>query len=76
MILSPTIDHAVRLAVRSATAALPSDLRIAFTLVDVLGFTREEAAHMVGIPGNTMRARVARARVLLATLLTDDEVQS
>ena len=76
MILSPTIDHAVRLAVRNAAAALPADLRIAFTLVDVLGFTREEAAHMVGIPGNTMRARVARARVLLATLLADDEVQS
>lgn len=76
VILSPTIDYAVRLAVRSAAAALPPDLRIAFTLVDVLGFTREEAAHMVGVPGNTMRARVARARVVLATLLADDEVQS
>lgn len=68
-------DHAVRLALDIAVAGLTDDLRVAFTLVDVLGFTREDAAHLVGVPGNTMRARVARARVLLADAMTDREAE-
>ena len=35
--------------------------------------SREEAAQLVGVPGNTMRARAARARVILASTLTQGD---
>ncbi|MGD9999089.1 MAG: sigma-70 family RNA polymerase sigma factor [Ilumatobacteraceae bacterium] len=55
----------------AAVAGLPVDNQAAFVLVDVLGFTREDAATIVGVPANTMRARVARARLLLADAVAD-----
>ena len=54
-----------------ALGTLPVDNQAAFVLVDVLGFSREDAAAVVGVASNTMRARVVRARVLLADLVTD-----
>jgi RNA polymerase sigma-70 factor, ECF subfamily len=69
-------DHVLRLALDAAVASLNDDPRVAFTLVDVLGFSREDAARLVGVPGNTMRARVARARMLLADAMTDREDES
>lgn len=68
-------DPAGQLAIETAVRGLPEENRVAFVLVDVLGFSREDAAALVGVPGNTMRARVARARVLLANVLTDDAGQ-
>lgn len=56
---------------QTAIATLPVDNQAAFVLVDVLGFTREDAATVVGIPSNTMRARVTRARLLLADIVSD-----
>lgn len=64
-------DAAMRIALEFAVDALPEANRVAFVLVDVLGFSREDAAAMVEVPGNTMRARVARARMLLADALAD-----
>jgi RNA polymerase sigma-70 factor (ECF subfamily) len=61
----------MRIALKVAVDELPEQNRVAFVLVDVLGFSREDAAAMVDVPGNTMRARVARARMLLADALTD-----
>lgn len=58
-------------AVEAAMRHLSDEHRTAFTLIDILGFSREDSATMVGIPGNTMRARSARARQLLAELLAD-----
>lgn len=66
-------DEALRMTLEREIAALSDDLRVAFTLVDVLGFSREEAAQMAGVPGNTMRARSARARVMLASILTEGD---
>lgn len=66
-------DDALRMTLERAIAALSDDLRVAFTLVDVLGFSREEAAQMASVPGNTMRARAARARVTLASMLTEGD---
>lgn len=59
----------LRIAVEEALAALPDDERRAFTLVEVIGHTREEAAAIVGVPASTMRSRVARAREKLAKAL-------
>lgn len=48
---------------------LSPDERRAFTLVDVLGYSREEAAQIVGVPASTMRSRVAKARLRLMDAL-------
>lgn len=48
---------------------LSPDERRAFTLVDVLGYSREEAARIVGVPASTMRSRVAKARLRLMDAL-------
>lgn len=66
-------DEALRMTLERAIDGLSGDLKVAFTLVDVLGFSREEAAQMAGVPGNTMRARVARARIVLASMLTEGD---
>ena len=66
-------DEALRMTLDRAIAGLTGDLKMAFTLVDVLGFSREEAAQLAGVPGNTMRARAARARVVLASMLTEGD---
>ena len=60
----------LRLALSDALDELPSDEREAFYLVQVLGYSREEAASIVGVPASTMRSRVARARQRLAQSLT------
>ena len=66
-------DEALRMTLEQAIGGLSGDLKVAFTLVDVLGFSREEAAQMAGVPGNTMRARAARARMVLASTLTEGD---
>ena len=60
---------ALRLALEEALAALPEEEREGFNLVHVLGYSREEAADVVGVPPSTMRSRVARARERLAESL-------
>lgn len=68
---APNDPTDLRLAVENALAALPGDEREAFTLVEVVGHTREEAAAIVGVPASTMRSRVARARQKLVQALGD-----
>jgi len=68
--MSTSTDDAFRLALDDAVEQLPDINRQAFVLVDVLGFSRSDAAEIVGIEANTMRARVAKARALLADILT------
>jgi RNA polymerase sigma-70 factor (ECF subfamily) len=70
--VSPTSADAFRLALDAALDELPDINREAFVLVEMLGFNRAEAAEIVGVEANTMRARVARARSLLADALTDE----
>jgi RNA polymerase sigma-70 factor, ECF subfamily len=53
--------------------ALAPERREAFVLTQVLGFSYEEAAALVGCPVGTIRSRVARARrELLVALDADD----
>ena len=58
-------DADTRMAIDAGMRHLGEDERVAFTLVDVAGFSREEAAAIVGVPASTMRSRVARARARL-----------
>lgn len=66
-------DHAFRLTLDAAVSELPDNNREAFILVEVLGFSRTDAAEVAGIEANTMRARVARAHSLLTTALSNEE---
>lgn len=64
-------DEDLRLVLAEIVEELPDDEREAFTLVHVLGYSREEAASIVNAPPSTIRSRVARACTRLADALVD-----
>jgi RNA polymerase sigma-70 factor (ECF subfamily) len=62
---TPESEHARRelgAAIVRAAAELSDDMRAAFVLADVHGFTMAEIAQALGIPENTAKTRVHRAR--------------
>ena len=62
---TPEREHARRelgAAIARAAAELSDDMRAAFVLADVHGFTMAEIADALGIPENTAKTRVHRAR--------------
>ncbi|WP_230534031.1 sigma-70 family RNA polymerase sigma factor [Microvirga roseola] len=60
---------------RSALAQLPPDQREALLLVGASGFSYEEAAQICGCAVGTIKSRVNRARLRLASLLNVDDVE-
>jgi RNA polymerase sigma-70 factor, ECF subfamily len=52
-----------------ALAKLPAEFRAPLVLRDVSGLDYAEIAEILGIPGGTVRSRIARARAALAPLL-------
>lgn len=63
-----------QLAVRLAFERLSFQHRDILSLVDIGGFSYEEAAEMLKIPKGTVMSRVSRARQALCHLLADDTV--
>lgn len=61
-----------QLAVRQAFERLSVHHRDVLTIVDVGGFSYEEAAEMLDVPRGTVMNRVSRARQALRALLADD----
>ncbi|MEW2485534.1 sigma-70 family RNA polymerase sigma factor [Streptomyces sp. NPDC048411] len=61
------------IALAELLALIPAERRRAFVLTQLLGLDYAEAAAAVGCPIGTVRSRVARARLNLIALLTDDE---
>src|SRR5256714_10039909 len=59
----------LRLALASALATLSEEQRVALILVDVEGYTVEEAARALGVAAGTIKSRCARARARLLPLL-------
>jgi RNA polymerase sigma-70 factor (ECF subfamily) len=62
---TPETEHGRRelgAAIARAAAELSDDMRAAFVLADVHGFTMAEIAEALGIPENTAKTRVHRAR--------------
>lgn len=57
------------LIVTAALAALPEEQRLALVLVDLQGLSVEEAAHVLGVPGGTVKSRCSRGRARLAIAL-------
>lgn len=71
-LVDPT-DHInqreMQLVITQALAELPADQRQAVLLVDIEGYTIEEAAKIIGCPSGTVKSRCSRARVKLAKQL-------
>ncbi len=60
---------------RSALAQLPADQREALLLVGASGFSYEEAANICECAVGTIKSRVNRARIRLASLLNVDDIE-
>lgn len=58
-----------QLAVSEALASLPDDQRDAIVLVDVEGWSVDEAARILGCPTGTVKSRCSRGRAKLAKQL-------
>lgn len=73
--LLPASDgrSADRAVLGAALAVLSDDEREAFVLVDVLGFSGEDAAGVCEVPATTLRSRLHRAHRKLVTALGEDE---
>lgn len=59
----------VQLVIAQALAQLPEDQRQAVLLVDIEGYSIEEAAALIGCPTGTVKSRCSRARAKLAKQL-------
>jgi RNA polymerase sigma-70 factor, ECF subfamily len=76
-VLVPLPPEAVvinQLAVREAFACLSLDHRDVLALIDIAGFSYDEAAELLAVPRGTVMSRVSRARQALFDLLSDDHM--
>jgi RNA polymerase sigma-70 factor (ECF subfamily) len=62
-------DQLISLDVRAALEQLPPEQRAAVVAVDVLGYSIEDAAELLGIPAGTVKSRCFRGRGRLLPLL-------
>ncbi len=69
---TPT-DPALRVVLNAALDGLPDELRRAFVLVEIFGFTYPEAAVILGWPTGTLKSRMHRTRRMLIDALSDEE---
>ncbi|HEV7935763.1 MAG TPA: RNA polymerase sigma factor SigM [Actinomadura sp.] len=65
----PTSRHEVSLDVSAALRQLPFEQRAALILVDMMGYTVDDAARVLEVPSGTIKSRCARGRARLAPLL-------
>jgi RNA polymerase sigma-70 factor (ECF subfamily) len=61
-----------REVVQSALAQLPADQRAALVVTTLLGYSSEEAGHILGARPSTIRARATRARIALRDLIGEE----
>ena len=66
------VDGAERVALDDVLDRLGHDRKAAFVLTQVLGLHYDEAAEILDVPVGTIRSRIARARLDLVEMLTDD----
>lgn len=68
---SHELDHAISICLQSLTLVY----RTALVLVDIEDYSYEEAAEIMGIPVNTVKSRLARARMKMRKALKGFEDQ-
>jgi RNA polymerase sigma-70 factor, ECF subfamily len=62
-------DASLRVDVDTALSRLPVEFRVAVVLRDLCGLDYAEIADICGVPGGTVRSRIARGRAALAASL-------
>ncbi|MFI0420423.1 RNA polymerase sigma factor SigM [Spongiactinospora sp. 9N601] len=71
---TPIPDHTgereVSMEVTAALRVLPTDQRAALVLVDMMGYSVEDAAQVLQVPSGTVKSRCARGRAKLAPILS------
>jgi RNA polymerase sigma-70 factor (ECF subfamily) len=65
-----TVEREVSMEVSAALKLLPSDQRAALVLVDMMGYSVEDAAQVLQVPSGTVKSRCARGRAKLAPILS------
>ncbi|MEO3786340.1 RNA polymerase sigma factor SigM [Actinocorallia sp. B10E7] len=65
----PTSAHELSLDVADALRQIPYEQRAALVLVDMMGYTVEDAARVLEVPPGTIKSRCARGRARLVPLL-------
>ncbi|MGN9837444.1 RNA polymerase sigma factor SigM [Nonomuraea sp. H19] len=65
-----TLEREVSMEVSAALKLLPPDQRAALVLVDMMGYSVEDAAHVLEVPSGTVKSRCARGRAKLAPILS------
>jgi RNA polymerase sigma-70 factor (ECF subfamily) len=66
-VVETRVDDADQL--RPLLQQLPEEFRVAVVLRDIMDLDYEEIAEVLGVPGGTVRSRIARGRAKLAELL-------
>jgi len=69
-VLDQTAEREVSMEVSAALKLLPSDQRAALVLVDMMGYSIEDAAQVLEVPSGTVKSRCARGRAKLAPILS------
>jgi RNA polymerase sigma-70 factor (ECF subfamily) len=65
-----TVEREVSMEVSAALKLLPADQRAALVLVDMMGYSVEDAAQVLSVPSGTVKSRCARGRAKLAPILS------
>ncbi|MFI6324835.1 RNA polymerase sigma factor SigM [Nonomuraea sp. NPDC050556] len=65
-----TVEREVSMEVSAALKLLPPDQRAALVLVDMMGYSVEDAAQVLEVPSGTVKSRCARGRAKLAPILS------
>ncbi|MFC0554000.1 RNA polymerase sigma factor SigM [Planotetraspora thailandica] len=64
-----TGEHLVSMEVEAALKRLPADQRAALVLVDMMGYSVEDAAGVLHVPAGTVKSRCSRGRAKLVPIL-------
>jgi len=65
-----TLEREVSMEVSAALKLLPADQRAALVLVDMMGYSVDDAAQVLQVPSGTVKSRCARGRAKLAPILS------
>ncbi|GAA4591579.1 RNA polymerase sigma factor SigM [Planotetraspora phitsanulokensis] len=65
-----TGEHEIAMEIEAALKRLPSDQRAALVLVDMMGYSVEDAATVLDVPAGTVKSRCSRGRAKLVPMLS------